>query len=133
MCVAYFAIAAVFALVAYIPLADTPLRTWTRWLPAEVQQDYGTPYALLRLRPLVSWPERAAVVDFDVTETGRAVGLAFLAAGRYFLVNNGPYYQNYDVPIDPERQNWNLFFHTESCCGEGHDIGPSRGRRYMVP
>ncbi len=52
-----------------------------------------------------------AVVDFDVTETGRAVGLAFLSAGRYFLVNNGPYYQNYDVPIDPERQNWNLFFH----------------------
>ncbi len=52
-----------------------------------------------------------AVVDFDVTETARAVGLAFLSAGRYFLVNNGPYYQNYDVPIDPERQNWNLFFH----------------------
>jgi alpha-galactosidase len=52
-----------------------------------------------------------AVVDYDVTETGRAMGLAFLAAGRYFLVNNGPYYQDYDVPIDPERQNWNLFFH----------------------
>ena len=39
-----------------------------------------------------------ALVDFDVTEGGRAVGLAFLTAGRYFLVNNGPYYQNYDVP-----------------------------------
>ena len=52
-----------------------------------------------------------AVVDFDVTETGRAFGLAFLTAGRYFLVNNGPYYQNYDVPIDADRQNWNLFFH----------------------
>jgi alpha-galactosidase len=52
-----------------------------------------------------------AVVDFDMTETGRAVGLAFLTAGRYFLVNNGPYYQDYDVPIDPDRQNWNLFFH----------------------
>jgi len=51
-----------------------------------------------------------AVVDFDVTESGRAVGLAFLAAGRYFLVNNGPYFQNYDVPIDLEKQNWNLFF-----------------------
>jgi alpha-galactosidase len=51
-----------------------------------------------------------AVVDLDVTERGRAVGLAFLAAGRYFLVNNGPYYQDYDVPIDLERQNWNLFF-----------------------
>jgi alpha-galactosidase len=52
-----------------------------------------------------------AVVDFDVTEDARAVGLAFLTAGRYFLVNNGPYYQNYDVPIDPQKDNWNLFFH----------------------
>jgi alpha-galactosidase len=52
-----------------------------------------------------------AVVDFDVTESGRAVGLAFLRAGRYFLVNNGPYYQSYDVPIDPAKDNWNLFFH----------------------
>ncbi len=51
-----------------------------------------------------------AVVDFDVTEGGRGVGLAFLTAGRYFLVNNGPYFQNYDVPIDLDRQNWNLFF-----------------------
>jgi alpha-galactosidase len=39
------------------------------------------------------------------------VGLAFLTAGRYFLVNNGPYYQSYDVPIDPDKDNWNLFFH----------------------
>jgi alpha-galactosidase len=52
-----------------------------------------------------------AVVDFDVTEGGRAVGLAFLTAGRYFLVNNGPYYHNYDVPIDLKGENWNLFFH----------------------
>jgi alpha-galactosidase len=51
-----------------------------------------------------------ALVDFDVTEGGRGVGLAFLTAGRYFLVNNGPYFQNYDVPIDLDRQNWNLFF-----------------------
>ena len=52
-----------------------------------------------------------ALVDFDVTEGGRGVGLAFLTGGRYFLVNNGPYYQNYDVPIDPAKDNWNLFFH----------------------
>jgi alpha-galactosidase len=52
-----------------------------------------------------------AVVDLDVTENGRAVGLAFLTAGRYFLVNNGPYYQSYDVPIDLQKDNWNLFFH----------------------
>jgi alpha-galactosidase len=51
------------------------------------------------------------IVDFDVTESGRAMGLAFLASGKYFLINNGPYYQNYDVPIDLERTNSNLFFH----------------------
>jgi alpha-galactosidase len=52
-----------------------------------------------------------AIVDFDVTEGGRAMGLAFLSAGKYFLINNGPYYQNYDIPIDLERANSNLFFH----------------------
>jgi alpha-galactosidase len=52
-----------------------------------------------------------AIVDFDITESGRAVGLAFLASGKYFLINNGPYYQNYDVPIDLARTNSNLFFY----------------------
>ena len=52
-----------------------------------------------------------AIVDFDVTEGGRAMGLAFLASGKYFLINNGPYYQNYDVPIDLGKTNSNLFFH----------------------
>ena len=52
-----------------------------------------------------------AIVDFDVTEGGRAMGLAFLSSGKYFLINNGPYYQNYDVPIDLGRTNSNLFFH----------------------
>ncbi len=41
-----------------------------------------------------------AIVDFDVTEGWRAVGLAFLAAGKYFAVNNGPYFPNFDVPYD---------------------------------
>ncbi len=39
-----------------------------------------------------------AIVDFDVTEPGRTVGLAFLSAGKYFLINNGPYYKNLDDP-----------------------------------
>lgn len=41
-----------------------------------------------------------AIVDFDITEGGRYVGLGFLAAGKYFLINNGPYYPNFDVPYD---------------------------------
>jgi len=40
-----------------------------------------------------------AIVDFDVTEGHRSVGLAWLAAGKYFLINNGPYYGNYNIPI----------------------------------
>lgn len=50
-----------------------------------------------------------AIVDFDVTEGGRFVGLGFLAAGKYFLVNNGPYYRNYDIPVPPPG-NSNMFF-----------------------
>lgn len=52
-----------------------------------------------------------AIVDFDVTEAGRSFGLSFLSAGKYFLINNGPYLFNYDLPLDKEKQNWNLFFY----------------------
>jgi alpha-galactosidase len=58
-----------------------------------------------------------AIVDFDITEGGRSVGLGFLAAGKYFLINNGPYYQNYDIPFDMQNENWNIFFFP----------GPARG------
>ena len=52
-----------------------------------------------------------AIVDFDVTEGGRAMGLGFLSSGKYFLINNGPYYQSYDIPIDDTKTNSNLFFY----------------------
>jgi alpha-galactosidase len=53
-----------------------------------------------------------AIVDFDVTESQRCVGLAFLTAGKYFLINNGPYLQSFDVPTDKDVHwdNPNLFF-----------------------
>ena len=57
-----------------------------------------------------------AIVDFDITEGGRAVGLEFLAAGKYFLINNGPYYGNYNIPA-PAGRNVNMFFFP----------GPARG------
>lgn len=54
-----------------------------------------------------------AIVDFDVTEGGRFMGLGFLSAGKYFLVNNGPYFYNFDIPstvkISPDTIN--VFFH----------------------
>jgi alpha-galactosidase len=49
------------------------------------------------------------IVDFDVTEGGRAMGLGFLSSGKYFLINNGPYYENYDIPIDQEKTYSNIF------------------------
>ncbi|HEY5586527.1 MAG TPA: alpha-galactosidase [Ruminiclostridium sp.] len=38
------------------------------------------------------------IVDFDVTECGRFAGLGFLSVGKYFLVNNGPYAMDFDLP-----------------------------------
>jgi alpha-galactosidase len=38
-----------------------------------------------------------AIVDFDITEGNRSVGLQFLASGKYFIINNGPYYHDYDL------------------------------------
>jgi alpha-galactosidase len=58
-----------------------------------------------------------AIVDFDITEGGRTVGLGFLSSGKYFLINNGPYYFNYDIPFDRDKDNWNIFFYP----------GPARG------
>jgi len=51
-----------------------------------------------------------AIVDFDITEGGRTVGLGFLSSGKYFLINNGPYFFNYDIPFDRENGQWNIFF-----------------------
>jgi alpha-galactosidase len=40
-------------------------------------------------------------VDFDITERNRAMGLGFLASGRYSLMNSGPYTKNYDMTTPP--------------------------------
>lgn len=68
-----WALAGAIACGAYLGVANTNLRTWMRWLPPEVQQDYGTEYAQLELKPLTSWPERVAVI-------GSLAGLIALAA-----------------------------------------------------
>jgi len=38
-----------------------------------------------------------AIFDFDITEEGRSVGLAFLSSGKYYAINNGPNYHNLDI------------------------------------
>ena len=42
---------------------------------------------------------------------GKSVGLGFLSSGKYFLINNGPYFFNYDIPFDRENGQWNIFFY----------------------
>lgn len=70
-----------------------------------------------------------AIVDFDITEGGRFVGLGFLAAGKYYLVNNGPYYRNLDIPHEGgrlfgDRPTWsNVFVYP----------GPARARICRQP
>jgi alpha-galactosidase len=46
-----------------------------------------------------------AIVDLDLTESGRALGLAFLSTGKQFLINNGPYYGSYDIPTPGTNEN----------------------------
>ncbi len=67
------------------------------------------------------------IVDFDVTEEHRFFGLGFLSVGKYFLVNNGPYAVDFDIPEqftylqkEPIKINpmTNIFFYP----------GPSRSR-----
>jgi len=72
--------------------------------PEATREERAARYAYLLPLAMAEVVERLAeavpeaIVDFDVTEAGRAMGLAFLAAGRYFLINNGPYFGNYDLP-----------------------------------
>ncbi|WNR42980.1 alpha-galactosidase [Paenibacillus roseipurpureus] len=60
-----------------------------------------------------------AIVDFDVTEGYRCVGLSFLSAGKYFLLNNGPYYANFNIPKDKDItwKNNNMFFYPGAARG----------------
>lgn len=71
---------------------------------------FQMPLAMARLAETIGASVPDAICDFDVTEAGRSFGLAFLSAGKYFLINNGPYFQNYDHPLPPDG-NWNLFFY----------------------
>jgi alpha-galactosidase len=71
---------------------------------------FQMPLAMARIAERVSSAVPGAICDFDMTESGRSFGLAYLSAGKYFLINNGPYNQNYDHPLPPDG-NWNLFFY----------------------
>lgn len=74
---------------------------------------YESGRAMIRIVEEVSRRCPDVIVDFDVTEGGRFVGLGFLSVGKYFLINNGPYFHDFDIPrtvkIDPDTIN--VFFY----------------------
>jgi alpha-galactosidase len=72
--------------------------------------DFLLPGALAQIAQQVVDAVLGAIVDLDVTEDARPVGLQFLSAGRYFLVNNGPYAREFDLPRSAYTGSSNLFF-----------------------
>jgi alpha-galactosidase len=74
---------------------------------------YGMGRQMIRIVEEVTRRCPRVVVDFDITEGGRFVGLGFLSVGKYFLINNGPYFHDLDIPsttmIDPNTIN--VFFY----------------------
>jgi len=68
--------------------------------PDERSQSYSfqLPEQMARVADKICAAQPDSIVDFDITEGERAVGLRFLAAGKYFIINNGPYYYSLDDP-----------------------------------
>jgi len=67
--------------------------------PEEREQSYGflMPIYMTKIAQRIQEEIPEAIFDFDVTEATRAVGLSFLSVGKYFALNNGPYFHNYDL------------------------------------
>ena len=49
-----------------------------------------------------------AIVDMDITEGRRYFGLGFLSSGKFFSMNNGPYYHCYDIDVPSDK--WTNIF-----------------------
>ncbi|WP_027483143.1 alpha-galactosidase [Deinococcus pimensis] len=92
---------------------DSPLHRHgdARHTPEERAERYAFEIgpALVRMAEAIHARCEGMVIDLDVTERRRAFGLGFLSVGRYFLVNNGPYYTDLDTPasvrIEPNTGN----------------------------
>lgn len=67
--------------------------------PEERSQRYAflQPFYMAKVVDRLSKEVPESIVDFDITEDGRCVGLQFLSVGKYFIINNGPYYHNFDL------------------------------------
>lgn len=72
---------------------------------------FQLPVYLSRIADKISAAIPSAIIDYDVTESPRDVGLGFIASGRFFLINNGPYeWPDFDMPRERDR-NRELFFY----------------------
>jgi alpha-galactosidase len=60
---------------------------------------FQLPIVMAEIADKISEAIPGAIVDFDVTEGQRAMGLGFLGSGKYFAINNGPYYWSLDDPL----------------------------------
>ena len=78
---------------------------------------YLQPIYLSKIADRVAAVYPKSVFDFDITEQGRCMGLGFLASGKYFAINNGPYFHNYDIERVPGSIGSNIFTNP----------GPARG------
>ena len=76
---------------------------------------YLLPGKLAHIAERITAAVPQAIVDLDMTEDGRIMGLQYLTAGKYFLINNGPYTSDYNLPRSG--LNSNVFFYP----------GPARG------
>lgn len=70
---------------AWFALRSVPLHVWVGWIPAEVQQDYGTEYASIRFTPTAVWLQ-AASVGLSVTSVALALVSALRGPGRVAAV-----------------------------------------------
>lgn len=68
---------------AYRPLLQTPLHTWQNWIPSDVQQTYGTEYALFSVETITSPVSIVAVVL-----TALAAALLLLSIVRFAPVED---------------------------------------------
>ncbi len=67
--------------------------------PVERDESYAfqLPLYMSRIIDSVSEVCPQTIFDFDITEDGRSVGLQFLTSGKYFIMNNGPYFHSFDL------------------------------------
>ena len=91
--------------------------------PKEREESYGflMPIYMTKIAQRIQEEIPDAIFDFDVTEATRALGLSFLSVGKYFAMNNGPYFHNYDLA---EKYQTPL---TNGCSNIFVNPGPARG------